>query len=349
MQSELWAGVDRLIDRTPSLEGLRAHGLHLLAMRRWREMGREIPPAARFEELAAVHKAHDALEILRAASDAYDGRLALMKGPEVAAHYPDPACRQISDLDILADDATRAQRALIKAGFEPTGDFGDDYFDGLHHLRPLVLPAHPVLVVEIHRRPNWVDWADPPDVTELLARAVPSSAGASGMLALPREQHAVVVAAHSWGERPLRRISDLLDVAALMDGASRETAGALASAWGISGLWNTTIAAADSLFLGARRPLSMRVWARELEQVRSRTVFEDHIRRWLSTFWVLPPHRALAATAVALARDVTPAPSETWGNKLSRAREALLHPTRSSDEHGRIVGPGGMRPRFKRR
>ena len=40
----IWSAVDRLIDRTPDVTALRANRLHLLAARRWRELGRPIPP-----------------------------------------------------------------------------------------------------------------------------------------------------------------------------------------------------------------------------------------------------------------------------------------------------------------
>ena len=53
---------------------------------------------------------------------AYDGTLALMKGPEVAAHYPDPRLRTYCDLDFLVDSPEPAHRALLSAGFVEVGD-----------------------------------------------------------------------------------------------------------------------------------------------------------------------------------------------------------------------------------
>ena len=42
--------------------------------------------------------------------------MVLMKGLEVGAYYPDPGLRPFRDLDLLVDDAERAQQALIEAG-----------------------------------------------------------------------------------------------------------------------------------------------------------------------------------------------------------------------------------------
>jgi hypothetical protein len=247
----------------------------------------------------------------------------------------------------LADDAEQVQRALVAAGFRAIGPFADDYYRGLHHLRPLHLPGT-LSVVEVHRRLSWVEWCAPPSTDELLADAVPARTGVDGTLALRPAQHALAVAAHSWAERPMRRILDLVDVAALADEANADDIRALASAWGLARVWSTTVAAAEALILGAPAPRSLRTWARELEAVRSRTVAEDHVRRWVSPFWALPAHRAVAASVVAVARGATPVPGESWGNKLLRVREAVTHPGRSTFEHGRVLGPEGFRPRFKR-
>ena len=45
---ELWAHVDRLVDRAPREADLRAHGVHLLAAQRFRALGR--PVSAQLEE-----------------------------------------------------------------------------------------------------------------------------------------------------------------------------------------------------------------------------------------------------------------------------------------------------------
>jgi hypothetical protein len=272
----------------------------------------------------------------------------VLKGPSAAAYYPHPSLRPSTDLDILVDDAEVAQRALLSAGFEALGGFGESYYIGLQHLRPLRLPGAAGPVIEVHRRPNWVEWVDPPSTEELLSAAVQVD-GIPGVLRLPAEQNALVLAAHSWGERPLRRILDLVDVAAVSGEADPDALDSLARRWGLSRMWNTTSAAAEALLFERGHPWSLRVWARDLSAVRDCTVLESHLRRWLSPFWALPPHKGIAGATVALARDATPAPTESWANKLARSREAVIHPARSTTEHERVLGPQGIQPRHKRR
>jgi hypothetical protein len=348
-RSEIWAGVDRLVDRSPSTEDLRAHGLHLLAGRHYRRLGLRIPDDIAHSEEVAACLALTAPVVLQRVRDAYDGQLIVLKGPEVAVHYPE-ACRPSWDLDILADDPEGAQRALLSAGFESLGTFEDDFYEGLHHLRPLCLPGLPYPSVEIHRAPNWLEWNHPPGNDELFAAAVPGSLEIEGLLALPAGHHALVLAVHSWIEFPLRRVLDLVDILALSSAEpDQEKLRALSLRWGVDRIWNTTIAAAEALVLDHAAPWSLRTWARSLRDVRDRTVLESHIARAASPFWALPAHRALRASATALGRDFTPAPSESWGDKLRRTREAIRNPSRAAEEHSRVLGEDALRGRFTRR
>ena len=90
--------------------------------------------------------------VLRSVRAAYGGRLMLMKGPEVAARYPEPSTRAYRDIDLLADDPAGAQRALLAAGFvereRRPRPFGARSISSRS--------SHPEfgLTVEIHRRPN---------------------------------------------------------------------------------------------------------------------------------------------------------------------------------------------------
>src|SRR4051794_4023211 len=143
MGREPWPGLYRLLDRQHSLADLRAQGLHLLAADRWRSQKRPIPGDLALQELAAAQKAAGARAVLRDIRAAYDGRLLVLKGPEVAALYPSPELRPSFDLDLIADDAEKAQRSLVAAGFIPMGEFEDAYYVGLHHLRPLQHPTLP--------------------------------------------------------------------------------------------------------------------------------------------------------------------------------------------------------------
>lgn len=349
MQRDLWDGVGRLIDRSSSLPNLRAHGLQMLAVWHWRGLGRAVPEALEWEELVCRQTTFNATAVLRAAREAYDGRILVLKGPEVAARYPDPYLRPFSDLDLLVDDVEKAQRALLAAGFAAVGPYEDSYYERLHHARPLLAPSHSPPIVELHRAPNWVKFGDPPGCAELMDAAVPSSTGLPGLLALAPAHHAVVLAAHSWGEKPLRGIRDLIDVTALAGEADPGEMRRIAARWELSRVWDTTIAVADAVLFGQRRPWAMRIWARDLETVRDRTVWDDHVRNWLGPYWALPPLRAAVAMGNAFAEDMTPAPTETWSNKLARARLAIAHPARAHNEHKQHIGTHGIQPRHKRR
>jgi hypothetical protein len=332
---DIWASVDRLIDRGPPLPGLRAHRLHLLAARRWSALGRPLPPDLMAEARTSGLFTLVAPMILERARAAYDGPMVIMKGLEVAALYPDPALRPFHDLDLLVADAAEAHRALISAGFQPVAN-PDAYYADRHHLRPLCWPALP-LVVEIHKRPEWPTWTAPPATEELLSAAIPASAGVDGLQALAPSHHALVLAAHSWTEAPLRRALDLVDVAAVSAGQDRDELGRLARRWDIGGVWEATIAAADALLFEAPTPWSMRLWARDLLYVRDRTVLENHVTRLVSSFWALPPRRALRASAQALVREVRPAPGESRRAKLTRAIRAIGNPLTALAEHNRVL------------
>jgi Uncharacterised nucleotidyltransferase len=326
----IWDGVDRLIDRAPTLADIRSHRIELLAVRRWRAQGRSIPEElADLERVSAMHRlvVPRLLERVRAV---YDGPMIVHKGPEVAAHYPDPTSRNYADVDLLVLDAEEAQRALLAAGFEEIGDPAL-YLD-IHHLRPLRWPLLP-LHVEIHSRPKWVEALRGPSTEELFAAAVPSTATIDGVLALPPAHHALVLAVHSWAHEPLRRLRDVIDIAAVADAAEPGEVAALARAWGVSQLWRATDEAVSSVLAERRRPLSVRVWARNLMLVRERTVLENHLARWLSDFSVLPTGRAVSALPGTLRRELGPEGDESWSNKFFRTGRAIRNAFRRRSEH----------------
>ncbi len=347
--TQLWTGVDRLIDRAPSLADLRAHRLHLLAARLWRGRRWSVPDELASEEMHAVTCLAAARNTLCRARAAYDGQMLILKGLHTATLYPAPHLRPFSDVDLLVDDPERAQRALLAAGFVPTG-CADEYYEGLHHLRPLVGPGAILVMVEIHRWPNWLPWGEPPTARELLAASVPDVVQVEGVLGLAPAHQVLVSAVHSWVELPLRRLGDLVDVAAGMTIADAGEAHALAQSWDIVRLWNTTLSAIQSLFFDGPRPYPLRTWARNLESVRDRTVLETHIRRACSPFWARPPIPALGQFARAVADAARPAPSDTWETKLRRTKIAIGNLPRPSEEHCKDLGSDGRRaPRFRRR
>ncbi|MGH3112039.1 MAG: nucleotidyltransferase family protein [Gaiellaceae bacterium] len=330
VDDRLWDGVNRLIDRAPHLADLRSHRLELVAARRWRELGRPVPPELVEEERLAAVVVLTTPILLERARAAYDGTVLLMKGPEVAARYPDPALRFFKDLDLLVDDAEAAQRAFLAAGFQAVGD--PALYEDIHHLRPLAFPGLP-LTIELHSRPKWIEGLTPPAPAELFAVAEEHPTGIEGVLGLPAAHHALVLAAHSWGHEPLRRLRDLVDVAAVAQGLDRGMLRGLAAAWKMERAWTTTVGAADALFLGGSTPWAVRVWARNLEKARERTVLENHLTRWLSNFWALPASDAVRSLASTFGHEIRPGPDESWGVKLSRSALAVRNAALRRSEH----------------
>jgi Uncharacterised nucleotidyltransferase len=334
LDQALWAGVDRLIGRAPELADLQSHRVEPLAARRLRAQGRPVPPELIAEERAAAVSLLVAPLLLERVRAAYGGPMLLVKGPEAAARYPDPSLRAFKDLDLLVPDADAAQAALLASGFEPIGD--PALYVGIHHLRPLAAPGFP-LSVEIHSRPKWPAQRTPTTTEELLAAAVPSSVGVDGVLAPSPQHHALLLAAHSWAHEPLRRLRDLVDVAAALQGLDRDEVRRLAGAWGIARLWKTTEASIDAIFLGRPKPWALRLWAQNLPRVRERTVLENHAERLLSNFWALSTPEAARALDAILLGEVQPKPGETWGTKLARSRRALRNARRRRSEHHAVL------------
>jgi hypothetical protein len=317
--TDVWDSVTRLVDRAPSAAALRSHRLELLAARRWRALGRAVPRDFVEHERAAALSLITAPLVLERVRAACDAPMILFKGLEIAARYPDPALRGFGDVDLLAPDPAPVQEALLRAGFRPVGEPGR--YVGIHHLQPLRWPGLAVSV-EVHSHPKWLDGRPPPPVAQLLASAVASDV-ATGFLALPPAQHAVLVAVHSWAHDPLACIRDLVDVAVVGASADAGEADAFARAWDIEGLWTATTGAVGALLGEGRRPFALRSWARNLESVRERTVFENHLRRWLSDFSVLPTGAALRRLPATLAGELRPHQGESRRAKLVRSANAI--------------------------
>jgi hypothetical protein len=338
--SNMWSAVDQLVDRADSLDDLRAHRMHLLAGRRWRELGQGIPPDLRLEERLSAVTSLAAPALIRRIRDAVEGPLVVLKGPEVAARYPDAVLRPYGDIDLLVPNPEAAQRALLSAGFVPVGD--PRLYENIHHARPLALAGVP-LPVELHSVPKWPDRFRSPRVDELLEAAVPSSTGVEGVCTLAGAHHAVILAAHSWAHRPLRRLSELIDMSAVSDGHDAAEMRALARRWGLLKIWDTSAAAADALFGEGRTSWPLRTWARHLTEVRDRTVLELHLERWLSAFWDSKVRPAAARLPATLASELLPAPGETVAKKLTRSRRALGNALVPQPRHAEEIEQAGMR------
>lgn len=332
---DLWAAASRLIDRAPSLDALRAHRLQFLALGLWLEQARPVPESLLDEARSAAVMTVAAPALLKRARDAYDGRLMLMKGAEVAAAYPDPSMRYFRDLDLVAEDAPAAQHALIKAGFAQVQSSHD--FSADDHLCPLVWPGLPLLV-EVHRQPSSPTYLATPSAEEVLSLAVSSATGVDGLLAPSPAAHAVLLVAHSWTHLPLGRVSDLLDVLAVLPDSERADADALAHQWGWEHMWRSTTAAADALFNGGRPTAPLRTWARHLIEVREPSVLASHLSQLLAPVVALEPARAAHGINWAVRELLGPGPDERWRTKLHRTTRALSNPLQRKSQHDRRVG-----------
>jgi hypothetical protein len=330
-ESGLWQSVDDLVDRAPTAADLVAHRLFMLAARRYRALGRPLPQVLAALEVQTAARMLALTPFLERLRDASTEALLILKGPEIAFRYPDPALRPFTDVDILVPDPQAVHDELISAGFFEVGP--EEKYVGIHHLRPLAVGALP-LVVELHHTPKWINGIAPPAVAELFSLAIPAGLPVDGFLALPPGPHALLVAAHAWAHTPLRRMLDLLDVEVLLGGEdARRAAERLAGPWGMARVWSATTDAADAVLRGGRTPLTMRTWARNIRLVRERTVLENHFERWFSCWWELPAGHAAARTADRIARDLRPRPGERRRTKLHRTLRAMRRATTRRGEH----------------
>jgi hypothetical protein len=340
---DLWRGVYRFLDDLNET-GVQAHDLVPLAAKRWREIGRDVPHALLPEERATRAAMMIAPRIVSQAREAYDGRLLVIKGPEVAALYPG-AARSFNDIDLLVEDAGAAQKALIAAGFseieDPEGEFKE-----IHHLPPVVWPQLPIQI-EVHDRLKWPERIAQPPKGELFEAAVPSAV-AEGVEAPAPHHHALILAAHSWAHTPLRTARDLIDVLATAERADAAELARTADSWGLGRVWRTTENAARFLLGERRRPAAVSVWARHLITLREPTVFEGHFERWVSSFWMLPPRPALAYAGTRITRDFGPRPGEPWRAKAPRLVRAGRDAFRSKSEHGWIGDDAHAPPKPRR-
>ena len=326
--------IESLVDRASSIDALEAHRLHLAAARVWRSRDQVVPPDLRSQERAAAVRGMLANLVLVKARQAYGGSLMLMKGPEIASHYPVPSDRPFRDLDLIADDAPAAQRALTTAGFVEAA--APASYATHQHLCPLMWPGIP-LAVEIHRRPNHPAWLDPPCAERLFRLAVPSATGIDGVLAPEPAAHALLLVAHAWTHEPLGRIGDLLDVAAALAAADRERAAALSREWGWDRMWRTTLAATEAVLGQRPRGVALSAWTRHLSGPRERRVVEAHIARFGAPASSLPLAEVPGALVRVLKDTVAPGKEEGWRTQARRSYLAIAHAFKKTSDHERSL------------
>jgi Uncharacterised nucleotidyltransferase len=333
MSGVQWDRVNALIDASPGVEDLRAHGLQLLAARRWRSAGLLLPAGLVREELQALWRTHASPRVLEEIRTACTGPIMLMKGPAAAARYPDPSARPFIDLDLLVPNARATQAELRAADFQLSGD-PEAYPDDLHHLPPVYSPNHPI-PIEVHSRLKWPDGLNPPTF-EVLAAAAEHDA--HGILIPSPAHHALVLAGHLWAHDPLARLIRILDIALMADASEPRELEVLADAWGMGRLWSTTSEVAAALFgTGDGLPRPLRTWARGLCTAREPTVLEVHLGRLLSPFSIYEPLGALRAVSAAIAGFAMPHDGEHWRRKLARTAQQIARPTMRRSEHSRAI------------
>lgn len=108
-----WRSIERVVERLPE-PSLKPHGVHLIAADIWRQQGVDVPlayqQAARFRAIQTPATA----VLLERVCATVSGPIMLMKGPEVALRYPDPALRPFGDLDLLVQDAELAPPEFVE-------------------------------------------------------------------------------------------------------------------------------------------------------------------------------------------------------------------------------------------
>lgn len=319
----VWDATDRFLEGA-TLAGILAHRLGPLAANRLRRLGEPVPEPLALEERAASLSMLTGIPLIERIRASCDGPLVLIKGPEVAPLYPGRA-RRFSDIDLLSDNAEAVQRALLAHGFLEVEDPSFEVPPEFHHLQPLKWPTI-WLKVEAHMHPNWPRGARRPPLDEILEARVFSATGIEGVSAPSPLHHALILASHAWCHEPLQTLRDLVDIEAVSAEVDEAELERTATAWGLGRVWSTTRRTIEAVFYGGPRTVPLRSWARHLELVRERTVFERHIGRLMQGYWGLPPHLAAAETARALPYLVKPLPGETWPDKLVRAGRALRSP-----------------------
>jgi hypothetical protein len=341
----LWPAVDALLAQA-SPEDAQLHGLGPMQALRLRRIGEPLPQILELEARMATFAMLSVRPLLDRVRSICDGKLVLMKGPEIAIRYPGSA-RAFMDIDLLVAHAERTHRQLRDAGFAEVEDENEP-FRRHHHLRPLKWPDLP-LPVEIHDRPHWPEGLDAPETASILGSAVSSALGVEGIDTPEPAQHALLVAAHAWAHEPLHLLRDLVDARALISTGADSEIARTARAWGIGRLWRTTDRVTDAVLSGRRLPALVELWAGHLPALRERTVLENHLRAWLSAYWALPLRSAAASTARAAWSDIAPAPEEGWRDKLARAVAATRNATAPLSHHDRRLGDAATRGRKRDR
>jgi hypothetical protein len=296
---ELWAGVARLIEGVGTLEQLSQQGLAAIRAGAGKSGGEGRPNAGMVAQLLMARRRYEqALAVLADVVGATDDHIVVMKGVEVAQHYPDPIQRPFGDVDVLTARPGALSEALQRIGYREQLDIvPDDH----HHLPPLVRPGGEV-PIEAHFRPGWLSWMTPPSTEELIERAVPATTPVDGLWTLDPIDHCLFVAVHHWADGPFIRARDLVDIAALRLGLDGEEVERRAEAWGIGRMWSLTGRCADALLLDGPTSLSTRLLTGHISRGRLQGPIAHRAAVYLADFLVTSPRRAAGGVVHKLRR-----------------------------------------------
>ena len=110
------------------------------------------------------------------------------------------------------------------------------------------------LLIELHSHPHSPPWLPEVSADTIFAHAKRSRMAIDGLLAPDPAAHALLLAAHGWAHDPLRRLRDVIDIAAILEDSDRSQTTVYAREWGWDRLWTVTLAVTDAVTADATLP-----------------------------------------------------------------------------------------------
>ncbi len=204
------------------------------------------------------------------------------KGAQIARLYPDPLQRDWSDIDLLVEDPEQARGDLAKVGFVGIGHDQPNF----HQLAPMVHP-HLRVVIELHRRPNAAPHHHIPTTAEIFGRSQPSRVDIDGLRAPCLEHEFVLHLSHSWTNRPLGRLRDLVDLRLLAEQLDVDQDRELAAQAKSRRVWDANRAALARLLTNEKTSVANKLLMRHLS--RGFNEQRDPVRRLVAPAWADSP------------------------------------------------------------
>lgn len=325
-----WRNIQQIVERLPE-SSLGSHGVHLIAAAQWRQRGIDVPTAYQEAERVRAIQAPAALLLIERVRATVPGPIVLMKGPELALRYPNPALRPFGDLDLLVQDAELAQQLLVDREFERAGN--ELKFRDKHHRAPLSFRSLP-LTLELHDNPGWLSWMTPASPTELFAEAIPSSLGMDGIMTLAPHHHALFIAAHAWRHGPLGCLIHLIDLVMMTKDQDPDELAELAECWGMGPVWRSSVVAIEALFDEAPAGNGfVRYWITQLRDGHVRNMREHYVGQLLAPLWAPTMSGRVAGEIVTIRDMFAPRPDQEWRDKLLLGRRVVANRRKTLHEY----------------